>query len=266
MVFIEGDDYRQLRRPGDNPAQFRSLFRLGGGSVKVPDPPGSIKHQYTGDNFTTSTWSDNINNADISIQGGSTGTIGGELGSSTDGVDDFGKSPSGPESLPTSPDFAIGMTLQYNDAQNNSGFNAIYTLDRSAANSNRFTIIVTQDGQDIALLTDDNSADRLFVETNTSASLGDGNPHLIVIQKKGDTASDISFYIDDMTTKPPQNVRTNDPYDSAQFTPGNISNFYFARASQSDRFFSGVCGLLEFNTSPYTQQERQDLKLRRPEV
>jgi hypothetical protein len=28
MVFVEGDDYRQLRRPGDNPAQFRSPVRL----------------------------------------------------------------------------------------------------------------------------------------------------------------------------------------------------------------------------------------------
>jgi hypothetical protein len=28
MVFVEGDDYRQLRRPGDDPAQFRSPVRL----------------------------------------------------------------------------------------------------------------------------------------------------------------------------------------------------------------------------------------------
>jgi hypothetical protein len=29
MVFVEGDDYRQLRRPGDDPAQFRSPVRFG---------------------------------------------------------------------------------------------------------------------------------------------------------------------------------------------------------------------------------------------
>jgi hypothetical protein len=35
MVFIEGDDYRQLRRPGDDPAQFRAPVRLP--RVNVPD-------------------------------------------------------------------------------------------------------------------------------------------------------------------------------------------------------------------------------------
>jgi hypothetical protein len=29
MVFVEGDDYRALRRPGDDPAQFRSPVRFG---------------------------------------------------------------------------------------------------------------------------------------------------------------------------------------------------------------------------------------------
>jgi hypothetical protein len=29
MVFIEGDEYRELRRPGDDPAQFRALKRFG---------------------------------------------------------------------------------------------------------------------------------------------------------------------------------------------------------------------------------------------
>jgi hypothetical protein len=35
MVFVEGDDYRALRRPGDDPAQFRSPVRLP--RANVPD-------------------------------------------------------------------------------------------------------------------------------------------------------------------------------------------------------------------------------------
>jgi hypothetical protein len=35
MVFVEGDDYRTLRRPGDDPARFRSLVRLP--RVIIPD-------------------------------------------------------------------------------------------------------------------------------------------------------------------------------------------------------------------------------------
>jgi hypothetical protein len=35
MVFVEGDDYRQLRRPGDDPARFRSPVRLP--PTDVPD-------------------------------------------------------------------------------------------------------------------------------------------------------------------------------------------------------------------------------------
>jgi hypothetical protein len=225
-----------------------------------------VKHQYTGDNFTTTTWPDNISNVDISIQGASSGAIGGESGSSMDGVDDFGQSPSGPESLPTNPEFAFATTLQYDDSQNNSIFNTIYTLDQSASQQDRFTVTISQDGKDIGLLTDDGNEKRLFVETNLSTSLGDGNPRLIVIQKNGDTASDISFYIDDMTTKAPVNIVTNESFDSSNFSPGNTSNFYFGRQFLGDRFFNGNCGLLEFNTSIYTQQERQDLEVRRPEV
>jgi hypothetical protein len=37
MVFVEGDDYRSLRRAGDDPAQFRSPVRL-----SLADPLGSV--------------------------------------------------------------------------------------------------------------------------------------------------------------------------------------------------------------------------------
>jgi hypothetical protein len=47
MVFVKGDDYRALRRPGDDPAQFRSLSRLEQGVEIIDDFEDNDLSEYT---------------------------------------------------------------------------------------------------------------------------------------------------------------------------------------------------------------------------
>jgi hypothetical protein len=267
MVFVEGDDYRQLRRPGDDPAQFRSVVRPAVRPAQVPVAPDSVVHQYRGENFTTSTWVDTAPSgpqADMSITGISASTLNSSRSASSDGVDDFAEAPSGPDLLPSSPSFGFTTVIQFNDADNNTDFNTLYTLNTKAASGQGFIVLVSQDGSNISLLLDDATESRLFVETTLSTTLGDGNAHLICINKTGDAPSDVNFYVDDMSTVKTQQTKQSGGFNSSKYNVPNVGNFFFAQQFKNDRFFDADTAFIEFNEEPYSQQDRLDLKQRAP--
>jgi hypothetical protein len=254
MVFSEGDDFRALRRPGDDPAQFRSLVRLP--RVEGPD---SIEHQYRVKNFTTSTWPDSAQNADMSVNGLSRGTIGGEPSVSSDGVDDFGVAPSDTvETLPgTSSEFGVAFTVQTTD---NSG--DYFGVQSSTA---RF-LILDGGGGDIRLGLEENSD--FLTKKTTSSNLTDGVPHLICINKRGNNASDIKFYIDQMGAgqQASDTIVANDPFKDSKYKIKGDKMAFFALDGGTSDFKKYDAGLFEFNRQPYSEEEREALKERRPEV
>jgi hypothetical protein len=226
-----------------------------------------VVHQYRGENFTTSTWTDTAPSgpqADISITGVSPTTLNGARAASSDGVDDFGSiktGPPGPETLPASETFGVAMVFKSsssNDLTTWFGFEDFGGAPRFDVHDN--------DGFDqslgeILVLVTDNAGNRLAVETNNV--LADSQIHLVVINKTSDTS--INFYVDDMSAKAPASTQQSQGFDHTDFSP-SIKMGFFARnsAGSFDRRKSLTAPFFEFNEQPYSQQDRLNLKQRVP--
>jgi hypothetical protein len=159
MVFVEGDDYRQLRRPGDDPAQFRSVVRLPRGGVPNSavvdelsawyrfEDSSNTAIDYTAvfddDRFAdTTSFNATVNGSTHVTNGGVTDVLSGANSGAYrhDGVDDFIKANSQPVDSTT--DFTVcvwvnpqdtdnGRILNTNDTEN--GFRVQYENGRLAS-------------------------------------------------------------------------------------------------------------------------------------
>jgi hypothetical protein len=256
MVFVEGDDYRQLRRSGDDPAQFRSVVR----PAQVPVAPDSVIHQYRGQNFTTSGWIDSVGDANMSINGVSPSTLNGDRAASSDGVDDVGVA-LGPESIVSqSSSFGIAIVFRSSSPKD-------ITAWGGTADSNRSAFLIQDEdrldrslGEMKVFLRDSNKG---ALDVELANSVCDGNVHLIVINKTSD--SNIDFYVDDMSSVAPTQTVTNG-FDHTAFSVSNPFNFFTVKEGGFSRFKSLSASLFEFKESPYSQQDRLDLKQRAPGV
>jgi hypothetical protein len=256
MVFVEGDDYRTLRRPGDDPAQFRSVVR----PAQVPATPDSVVHQYRGENFTTSTWTDSVGNADMSINGVSASTLNGDRSASSDGVDDVGFA-DGPQDLPENETFGVALVINSSDQTD-----ATAVIDSKDPSDDQFSIADNDffdgsTGELIFRLRE--SGNPLVVETDSVVY--DGDTHLICINKNGDDATQINIYVDDMTTATSVSVQNNFDFNSANYVNSAEMGF-FANNNLASGAIEGHKDLdatfFEFNSQPYSQQVRLDLKQR----
>jgi hypothetical protein len=254
MVFVEGEDYRQLRRPGDDPAAFRSVVRLN----LVPD---SVVHQYRGENFTTSTWTDSVGSADMSINGVSASTLNGARAASSDGVDDFGSANS-PEDLPGQSDsFGVAFTVLSNDTTDNStifGARDNNGVLFQVTDSNAFD---NSNGQPFLGLID-KLGNALLVES--TQSITDNAAHLVVINKQADTGPGAAeIFIDDMEVDTAV-IRTDGGFSSADYK-NTEDMVFFARSLEgtTSDFKSLDTTFIEFKESPYSPLERQALKRRK---
>jgi hypothetical protein len=263
MVFVEGDDYRQLRRPGDDPAQFRSLVR----PAKAPLTPASVIYQYRGRNFNTSTWVDSAPSApqsDLSNNGPAVSSINGNKAPSSDGTDDFSISTAaigdGPERLPgLSPEMSVAMVVEGTDTSTiNNWFGAF--------NGTSLFQLQTglNDGGKPRLALFDNSRNKFDVRCDRG--IMDGNANLVVIQKPTDDPADVNFYVNDMTTPTNKIVRSNGGFSSGNYTaPAEMG--FFGRHDGGGSFLNFKAfktSLIEFNEDVYSPDERQDLKQRAP--
>jgi len=124
---------------------------------------------------------------------------------------------------------------------------------------------VASDGVELYLLLSDDNDNTLAVETDNSYT--DGNVHLVVINKTGNSAGDINIYVDDMSSTVSTTVRTNQAFDHTNYSPSTDFGFHARRGGgTTDQYKALDSGIFEFNTDTYSQSERDDLKKRRPEV
>jgi hypothetical protein len=262
MVFVEGDDYRQLRRPGDDPAQFRSSVRL----PQLPSPPDSVIHQYKANNLTGTEWSDSVGSADLLANGLNTTTIGqnNTQAGASDGVDDFAQSPSGsgPQDIGTQTSHGFSFVLRSSDTSDPS-----VVFDTSASNANAALTLVDSNIQDgsngeIEYLCTDSSGNKLRERTNSV--FFDGDIHLICVNKTSDT--NIEFFVDDMSTAVPSTTQINSGFSASDFQPSNMA--FFARTTSSTTSFHKQVDVsfMEFNEKPYPPTRRQELAIRAPGV
>jgi hypothetical protein len=246
MVFVEGGDYRVLRRPGDDPAQFRSPVRLPLGNI-----PDSVVHRYEGKNFTTSTWPDSVGNADMSITGVSTSTLNSEPAAESDGVDDIGKSV-GPETLPTQESFAVSLFMESNDFNDNT--NWMGATNGSTQFLVRDSDVLDGSNGEIRLrLSDSNSA--VLEEETQNRVVGKG-PTLIVMNKTSDTNIDI--YLNDMTRKASSTTNSTG-FDSSAYSPPAEMQFFTVDTPTLTGFKAVTMSFIEFRDEPLSQSERTQL-------
>jgi hypothetical protein len=257
VVFVEGDDYRQLRRPGDDPAQFRSVVR----PVQVPAAPDSVLHRYRGENFTTSTWTDSVGNADMSINGVSASTLNGDRAASSDGVDDLGLA-DGPQVVAENPQFALSFVYRGTDSQDFTDW--LFSEDSQSLLGLNDTDAFDNSTGELLFDMRDSNGNRISVES--SPAITDGNIHLIVINcDSTQGASGVDVYIDDMDS-PVSDTHINDSgFKASQYSNSVPMGFFCRNVGGSKKAFKSYeTSFIEFNGGLYSQQDRLNLKQRAP--
>jgi hypothetical protein len=256
MVFVEGDDYRQLRRPGDDPAQFRSIVRPGKGGAA----PDSVQFQYKAENFSTTGWPDsapNGTNADLSVTGLTKTTLNGKPAVKSDGVDDRAEStaPAGDgfESLFGLESFGIAMQLRFQPGD----------IDQfvSARPTTNADFQVRQDDApngavagNIAIEITDNNNGQIRLGTQTDVS---GVERTVIVNKRGNTAADIEIYVDSMSAQESVGVLNDTGFDNTAVTLDTKGQLFALQGSFNMKTTTRV---MEFNTEPYSLSQRQDFK------
>jgi hypothetical protein len=231
MVFVEGDNYRQLRRPGDDPAQFRSVVR----PAQVPAAPDSVVHQYRAENFTTSTWPDSEQSADISVNGLTASTLNGEPSVSGDGVDDFGEDGDlAPFGANADTDFAIELVLQTTDRGNCLG-TADSTSDMALGVRTGDPFDSVPDRLSFTLRSA--AASSNFISVSSGTTVTDGTARHIIINKTGNTGSDIEIILNGSADTVQINRDT--------FDPTNTRNFQFPIRYFASNFQTNVAGPID---------------------
>jgi hypothetical protein len=109
-------------------------------------------------------------------------------------------------------------------------------------------------------LKDDNGK---TIVTETSDKFLDGDTHLLCLNKTGNNATDVNFYVDSMTSQ----VNTNEPatqrFNNTAYTNNRDTGFFAANVQGSIvRHQDADIAFIEFNEQPYSQQDRLDLKRR----
>jgi hypothetical protein len=252
MVFREGDDYRQLRRPGDDPAQFRSVVR----PAQLPPVPDSLIHEYRAQNFTTSTWPDSEQASDISVNGLSNSTLNGEPSVSGDGVDDVGLDGTlGNFGSSMDSDFAIEFVLQTTDTGRCIGVDnstnsmaldiATDTGFDGTAGRLTFGIRSSQNGNNIS-------------SVESTVTVDDGTARHIICNKTSNSASGLEVIVNaaNQTTSP---LRTS--FNSANTVDFNEEVAYFAvnNAGKPAAFVDAEIPFIRWYENSLTPTQQQDL-------
>jgi hypothetical protein len=217
-----------------------------------------LEHQYLAENFTQSGWPDTAGNADGSVSGPVKGTLNGEPVVISDGVDDR-VVVDGPQNLPTQKSLTVAITFQGTDKTNVTEWLAC------AGSSSLFELFDTdvQDGSngEIQLGFLDSNRNGLGVESKKNVM--DGNSHLVLAVKSGDTGQDVDIYIDTVSSAANSAVQVSTGFDSSQYIPPPQMGF-FCRSDNFtfDRFKALSVGRIEFFSSALTAQERQNVKSR----
>jgi hypothetical protein len=219
--------------------------------------PDSVVYQARAEDFG-SPWPFNIGGTDMSVNAMVQDTFSnGEASVFGDGADDYGLA-SGPSQFPQRQTFGLAVTIQTTGADGEY----IWGVSDNSANTNAFRFAFF-DGEIFFDLRDgnDNSLDLV-----SDSTFDDGSPHAVIINKYGNSESDLEMYVDDTAT--PVSVTTNNSgFDNTTYSQDSDLGF-FARNSTGDIQSHGSihAGVFEFNSEPYSESEREGFVSRRPEV
>ena len=229
-------------------------------SVGIDAIPDSVEYQYVAENFA-SPWPDEVGDADMSVNGlGSSTFSNGENSVNGDGSSDDGTA-DGPQTLSENQSFGIGITAEYSSVSSGDAIIAV-----SHGFDPVLTVRIDSSDGEIRFRVSDDNGNRLRIITDNG--FADGNPHLIVLNKTGDSASDMDIYVDNMETAESVTVDDDDNFDHTNVTMTADMGFWNRNDGgtlQSDNIAMDA-GIFEFKTTAYSEDERKNLKSRRPEV
>jgi hypothetical protein len=241
----------------------RAVTVSGGGiDVGAVDTiPNSVIYQYVAENFA-SPWPDEQGAADMTVNGLSASTFSnGEDSVAGDGVDDEGFA-DGPQNIPSNETFGVAFTTAFD------GTDVTHWMgvrDGTSTFQIRETDFSPGDLGHIFFGVKDDAGTR--EEVYTDSRYDDGNVHLVVWNKTGNNVSDFDIYIDDMTTPVSTSVEESTGFDHTAYSINRDAAFWAFNDDGNIRNYKPHdIGLFEFNTSPYSEQERKGIKTRRPEV
>jgi hypothetical protein len=222
--------------------------------------PSSVVHQYTGDNFTTSTWTDSIGNADMSINGVSASTLNGDRAPLSDGVDDVGLA-DGPQTLPENEKFGVAMVVAGTDKTDNTRFFGVRNPN-SAFQLTDADFRDSSNGEPFLILQDSND-DRLTFES--TVNIMDSTSHLLVVNKLANSgAGAVKMFIDDMSADT-ATIEIDQGFSHTDYSVSrDVAFFSRNNVGTIDSFKAFDLPFIEFNEQPYSQQDRLDLKQRAP--
>lgn len=228
-------------------------IRLGDGTALFSQVPNSVIHQYRGRDFTTSTWTNSVGSADISINGASVTTLNGKRAASGDGVDDFGKAtiPRVGNLQKSAVEFSMQTTSSGNGipfgVNNSPSTGGTVTFNPSL----NFDANFNQDPGNINIQLSDGT-DLIRFAATTSPNLNDGDVHKVSIVFVDTASNDVRLIID--------GSQVNITF-SAASGPQNFGNLsddfgFFARTdggTPSD--FSEISfGIFRFHDRPISKQ------------
>ena len=231
-------------------------------SVDIPD---SVVNQWAVENFATP-WPDSVGTADMTINGLSSSTFStSDPSVFGDGVDDFGSSD--PTEMGSLESFGLAFTLAF---ENPDGGDVFFGRNESLAQSDTGSSILVRtsnvgDAASIEFFMQDENGNRLWVYT--TSTFDDGTPKPVIIDKNGNTASDIDIYVDDMENPQITTTETDDGFNHTNYTNA-LDMYYWARNDEGSdsNHMEADMGVIEFNSDPYSQDERNGFVSRRPEV
>jgi len=234
---------------------------VGGGS-EIPD---SVVYQYDAGTFATgdTSWADSVGSADMSISGDPQSvSLSDGSGVEGDGTDDYGSA--AVADIATNQTLGLAFTVSLSSISN---FSAFYGVSDDSNPTNRIAALS-------GLYGSAGSIEPIFVDANdnrievyTTNQYDDGNIHSVIINKSGNTASDIDIYVDDMTTPVSTSTQSDGAFDHTNFNQSRNVGFWSRNNGGSiSGYIPATFGVLEFKSEPYTESDRTGFVDRRLEV
>jgi len=242
----------------------RGLVVEGRGAAAGPVStiPDSVDYQVRVEEFA-SPWPFNIGGVEMTVTNLSATTFdNGEDAVTGDGTDDYGQA-SGPETIPSNETLGLAFTTAWPGSGSSDNWLGVdeaggrWDLDE--------TDFYTGEAGHIKFSLGDGNGNSLTVELDNRYD--DDSVHAVVINKSGNTASDIDVYVDDMGSTEPFTVRDDGGFNHADYSVSSDLAFWARNADGSiERYKQMRAAVFEFWDSPLSQSERDDFVSRRPEV
>lgn len=224
--------------------------------------PDSVRNQYIYDDFSPSNWPDSVGSSDISTITGpvaASSAFSGEGGVSGDGTDGYAQSDTmGSFGSNRGSDFAISVPFNTSDTGG-----MILAVAESLGDTLELGVGISWHGAgsgELGFRLRD-SAGNALAEKTSGSSFNDGSDHHLIINKVGNAAGGVEFYVDDMDTAVSSTNETDDGFGNASVDNLPYPMTYFARSNDGTigQYLDITLGDVRWFSNSLTATERNNV-------